>query len=334
MIRVAVDAMGGDNAPVSNVQGAIDALRENPDIEVILVGQEEVILRELEGKEYAASRLEIVNAREVIATGDIPVMAIQKNPDSSMVVGLRMLKEGKADAFVSAGSTGALLVGGQVIAGRLKGVKRAPLAVVMPTLNGQSVLIDCGANVDARPDMLIQFAVMGSLYAKYILGVENPSVGLVNIGTEADKGNALTRETYPLLAAETSIHFIGNAEARDLPYGVADVYVCEAFVGNVVLKMYEGTAKSLLKAIKSALKSSVSGAVGGLLIKPSLKSLVKTFDSSEDGGAPLLGLNGLVIKAHGNSTALQIKNAILQSIAFKENDLSGKITEALAEKND
>lgn len=329
MIRIALDAMGGDNAPFSNVKGAVAALKENNDIEVILVGQEDVIRKELNGETYDPERLTIRHASEIIETGDVPVEAIRKKKDSSLVVGMKMLKEKEADAFVSAGSTGAILVGGQIIAGRLPGVQRAPLAVVMPTLKGQSLLIDCGANVDAKPDNLVQFAVMGSLYAKYILGVEEPTVGLVNIGTEEEKGNALTREVYPMLKACESIHFTGNAEARDLPFGVADVYVCEAFAGNIVLKMYEGVAKALLKEIKGALMSSTRGKIGGLLIKPSLKGLMKQFDSSEDGGAPMLGLTGLIVKAHGNSTELQMKNAILQCISFKENDLSSKIEEAI-----
>jgi len=329
MIKIAVDAMGGDNAPDCNIYGAVDALKENNQIEIILVGQEDIIKEKLDKETYDASRLTILNATEIIETGEEPVLAIQKKKDSSLVVGMKLLKEHSADAFVSCGSTGAILVGGQVLAGRIKGVKRSPLAVVMPTTKGKSILLDCGANVDAKPENLIQFAIMGSLYAKYVLGKENPSVGLLNIGAEEEKGNILTRETYQLLKEVPNINFIGNAEARDLAFGVADVYVAEAFAGNVALKMYEGVAKALLKEIKGAIKSTFIGCIGGLLIKPSLKGMLKKFDSSEDGGAPMLGLNGLVLKAHGNSTRLQMKNAILQCIAFKENDLSEKIQEAI-----
>ena len=329
MIRVALDVMGGDNAPNSNLDGAVKALKENDKIFVRLFGPEEVIKQYLEGKDVDESRYEIIDAPEVIETGEPPVQAISKKKNSSMYLGLKSLSEGTSDAFVSAGSTGALLVGGQIVAGRVKGVKRSPLAIVVPTLKGQSVIVDCGANVDARPEMLVQFAIMGSLYSKHILGVENPTVGLINIGTEEEKGNELTRSTYPLLKECADINFIGNAEARDVALGAADVLVCEAFTGNVVLKMYEGVSKALLKQIKAALKSTVLGSIGGLMIKPSLKGLMKTFDSSEDGGAPMLGLNGLVVKAHGNSTDVQIKNAIIQCIAFKENDLGGKIQDAI-----
>lgn len=331
MITIALDAMGGDNAPESNISGALAALEASDDIRIILTGREEVMRSALEGKSYDPERLILQHASEVIETGEPPVMAIQTKKDSSLVTGLKLLRDGSADAFVSAGSTGAILVGGQVIAGRLKGVKRAALAVKIPTLSGESILIDCGANVDARPENLNQFAVIGSVYSRYILHNDDPSVGLVNIGTEEEKGNQLCRETYPVLSANPKIRFTGNAEVRDLPFGTADVLVCEAFTGNVVLKMYEGVAKALLKEIKAALMSSLRGKLGGALVKPSLKQLVSRFDSSEDGGAPLLGLKGLVVKAHGNSTALQIRNAILQCIDFKKNDLSDKIEKAIAE---
>jgi len=330
MIRIAVDAMGGDNAPDCNIFGALDAVSERKDITVLLVGNEEIIKKKLSGETYDAERLQIVPASEVIETGDEPVMSIQQKKDSSLVVGMKFLRQKEADAFVSCGSTGALLVGGQVIAGRIKGVKRAPLAVILPTRKGNSLLIDCGANVDARPENLLQFAVMGRLYMKYICNIEDPTVGLLNIGVEEEKGNALTRETYQLLKEHTELNFIGNAEARDLPDGAADVIVTEAFAGNVALKVYEGAIKALMKEIKGALMSSTLGKLGGLMIKPSLKKLLKRMDSSEAGGAPLLGLTGLVLKAHGNSTRKEMKNAILQCIGFKENDLSAKIEEGIA----
>lgn len=329
MINIAIDAMGGDNAPECNVLGALQALENSSDITLYLVGQGEKIRPYLDGRLYDHDRLFIKEASEVIETGEPPVMAIQTKKDSSLVVGLKMLKDGSADAFVSAGSTGAVLVGGQVIAGRLKGVKRAALAVKLPTLNGTSVLIDCGANVDARPENLNQFAVIGSVYSKYILNNSDPSVGLINIGAEEEKGNQLCRDTYPVLKDNPEIRFIGNAEARDIPFGAADVLVCEAFTGNVVLKMYEGVAKALLKEIKTSLMSSFTGKLGGALIRPSLRPLMSKFDSSEDGGAPLLGLKGLVVKAHGNSTSLQIRNAVLQCIGFINNDLSAKIEKAI-----
>ena len=334
MIRIIIDAMGGDNAPRSNVEGAVLALQESSEIEIILTGREREITPFLSGKEYDKARLTIVNAEEVIETGEPPAAAIRQKRDSSIVVGMRMLKEGSADAFVSCGSTGAVLVGGQLIAGRLPGVRRPALAVVMPTQKGPTLLIDCGANVDAKPENLVQFAHMGALCMKYILKGDNPSVGLVNIGTEEEKGNALTRETYPLLKNEPGLRFIGNAEVRDLPAGVCDVAVCEAFTGNVITKMYEGVAKSLFSEIKGAMMSTTRGKLGGLLVKPSLKKLLKTFDGSEFGGAPLLGLSGLVVKAHGNSEAVQVKNAVLQCIGFKKNDLSDKIVSALKKEEE
>ncbi len=330
MIRIALDVMGGDNAPDANLEGALEALSASKDIVVLLVGQKNVIDAYLQDKSYDTSRLQVVDAPEVIETGEPPVQAIQKKKNSSMVLGLKMLHDGEAEAFVSAGSTGALLVGGQTIAGRVKGIKRAPLAVQLPTTKGHSLLVDCGANVDVRPEVLVQFAVLGSLYAEHIMGIRNPSVGLVNIGTEEEKGNELTRAAYPLLKDCDKIRFIGNAEARDIPQGAADVLVCEAFTGNVVLKMYEGVARSLLSQIKTTLKSNLLGMIGGLLIKPSLKGLIKTFSSKEDGGAPLLGLRGLVIKAHGNSTGIQIRNALLQCETFYNSGLKERIEDAFS----
>ena len=329
MIRIAVDAMGGDNAPLCNVKGAVLALNESKEIEVILVGREQEIRQLLQGESYDASRLSVIHAEEVIETGEPPAQAIRTKKDSSICVGMRLLKTGDADAFVSCGSTGAVLVGGQLIAGRLPGIRRPALAIVMPTAKGPTLLIDCGANVDAKPENLVQFAHMGSLYMKYIMHVDNPRVGLVNIGTEEEKGNALTRETYPLLKNEPGINFFGNAEVRDIPGGICDVAVCEAFTGNVITKMYEGVAKSLFSEIKTAMMSSARGKLGGLLVKPSLKKLLKTYDASEYGGAPLLGLSGLVVKAHGNSEEKQVKNAILQCIDFSKNDLSEKFVQAL-----
>ena len=329
MIRIAVDAMGGDNAPLCNVKGAVLALNESKEIEVILVGREQEIRQLLQGESYDASRLSVIHAEEVIETGEPPAQAIRTKKDSSICAGMRLLKTGGADAFVSCGSTGAVLVGGQLIAGRLPGIRRPALAIVMPTAKGPTLLIDCGANVDAKPENLVQFAHMGSLYMKYIMHVDNPRVGLVNIGTEEEKGNALTRETYPLLKNEPGINFFGNAEVRDIPGGICDVAVCEAFTGNVITKMYEGVAKSLFSEIKTAMMSSARGKLGGLLVKPSLKKLLKTYDASEYGGAPLLGLSGLVVKAHGNSEEKQVKNAILQCIDFSKNDLSEKFVQAL-----
>ena len=328
-VRVALDAMGGDNAPAEIVQGALDAVAAHPEIAVTLVGKEEVLKGLLEGKEYDQSRLTIVNATEEITCDEAPVEAVRKKRDSSITVALQLVRKGECDAFVSAGSTGAVLVGGTILVGRIRGVERTPLAPLIPTEQGVSLLIDCGANVDARPSQLVQFAVMGSVYMKHVLGIENPRVGIVNIGVEEEKGNALVKETYPLLKERKDINFVGSVEAREIPKGVADVIVCEAFVGNVILKLYEGLAGTLLSKIKSGLVSTTRSKVGAWLAKPALKKTLKDFDTAEYGGAPMLGLNGLVVKAHGNSTRVEIRNAIAQCIAFVKEDISGKIREHL-----
>ena len=333
MIKIAVDAMGGDNAPGEIVKGAVEAVNERSDIAVILTGRTADIERELGKYTYNQSQIEILEAPEVIETGEPPVNAIRKKKNSSIVAGMNLVKNGEADGFVSAGSSGAILVGGQVIVGRIKGVERPPLAPLIPTEQGVSLLIDCGANVDARPSHLVQFARMGSLYMKYVVGIENPRVAIVNIGVEEEKGNALVKETFPLLRECTDINFIGSIEARENPHGGADVIVCEAFVGNVILKLYEGVGATLLSMVKKGLMSDLRSKIGALLIKPALKGTLKSFDASRYGGAPLLGLKGLVVKTHGNSKANEVKNSIIQCISFKEQEISDKIRECFAEKD-
>ncbi len=332
MVNVAVDAMGGDNAPEEIVKGAIEAANENKRIKVWLVGKQDAVNAELSKYTYDAAQVEVVNATEVIETAEPPVVAIRTKKDSSLVKCMKLVKEGTCDGLVTAGSTGATLVGGQLLVGRIKGVDRAPLAPLIPTEKGVSLLIDCGATVDARSSQLLQFAKIGSVYVESVMGIKNPTVGIVNIGAEEEKGNALVKETFPLLKECKDINFIGSVEARDIPAGAADVIVCEAFVGNVILKMYEGVGASMMKIIKKGLMSSLKSKIGGLLVKPALKKTLKGFSLEDYGGAPLLGLNGLVVKTHGSSKAIEIKNSVLQCISFKEQRINEKIREKIATK--
>ena len=329
IVRVAVDAMGGDNAPVEIVKGAVEAVNECSDVMVYLVGQEEIVKNELAKYEYPAERVEIVNATEIIETAEPPVRAIQYKKDSSLVVAMKKVKNGECDAFVGAGSTGATLVGGQVLVGKIKGVERTPLAPLIPTVNGQSLLLDCGANVDARSSHLVQFAKMGTIYMRDVMGVNNPKVGILNIGAEEDKGNALVKETFPLLKNCPDINFYGSIEARDVPLGLVDIVVCEAFAGNVLLKTYEGVGGALMSEMKKAMTSTLRSRIGALLVKPALKTGLKRFTVSDHGGAPLLGCKGLVVKTHGSSTAIEIKNSILQCITFTKQNIPAKIQEMI-----
>ena len=329
--RVALDAMGGDHAPAEMVKGAIEAVNKRDDIKILLTGQEALLKKALSEYTYPKDRIEIIPASEVIETAEPPVMAIRRKKDSSIVVAMNLVKKGEADAFVSAGSSGAILVGGQVIVGRIKGVERPPLAPLIPTMKGVSLLIDCGANVDARPSHLVQFAKMGSIYMENVVGIKNPKVAIVNNGAEEEKGNALVKETFPLLKECKSINFIGSIEARDIPAGYADVVVCEAFVGNVILKLYEGVGSALIQKIKEGMMTSTRSKIGALLVKPALKETLKSFDATEYGGAPLLGLKGLVVKTHGSAKAIEIKHGIFQCVQFKQEKINEKIAERILE---
>ena len=318
-VRVVVDAMGGDNAPAEPVKAAVEAVAEREDIDVILTGRQDVIEKELSKfQNYPKERIQIVNTTEVIETAEPPVLAIRKKKDSSIVVGLNLVKKQEAEAFVSSGSSGAILVGGQ-----------APL---IPTQNGVSLLIDCGANVDARPEHLVQFAKMGSIYMEDVVGIKNPRVAIVNIGAEEEKGNALVKETFPLLKECSGINFIGSIEARDIPAGYADVIVCEAFVGNVILKLYEGLGSTFMKMLKTGLMKDTRSKVGALLVKPAVKETMKAFDASEYGGAPLLGLKGLVVKTHGSARAVEIRHAIFQCVQFRQQKINEKIAAHMVEE--
>lgn len=329
-IRIVIDTMGGDNSPWALVEGAVLATKEHDDVFIYLVGPEDRINSELEKYEYNKKQIEVVHASEEITCHDHPVEAIKTKKDSSLTVGLKLVKDGKAEALISSGSTGAVLVGGRMIVGRIKGVRRSPLAPLIPRKGGVSLLIDCGANMDSRPTDLLQFAQMGSIYMQHIVGIDNPRVAIVNVGAEEEKGNALVKEAFPLLKECKSINFIGSIEARDIPDGYADVIVCDAFVGNVILKLYEGTAKFLVSEITAAMKSSPVSMVGAALAKPKLKGAVKSFDASNYGGAPLLGINGLVAKVHGNSKASEVKNAVTQCMEFSKQHIKELIEENIS----
>ena len=328
-VHVVVDAMGGDNAPGLIVKGAVDALNENANVEVTLTGREEDIQKALSGLQYPKDRLHIVHCEEVIEMAEPPVDAIRTKKDSSMVRGLRMVKNGEADAFVTAGSTGAALAGGQLLVGRIRGIERPPLAPILPTAKGPVLLIDCGANMDPRASMLLQFAQMGSIYMSNMTGIDKPRVGLVSVGTEEEKGNALTKEVFPLLKSCETINFVGNIEGRDIPEGAVDVAVTDAFTGNAILKTYEGVAGVLIHELKDAMLSTTRSKAGALLVKPALKDMLVKFDATRYGGAPMLGLKGLVVKTHGNSKSEEIRNAVAQCVLFKEKDINGQFVKEM-----
>lgn len=330
-VTVALDAMGGDNAPDEIVKGAMQAAKSDPDLHVVLTGVRNRISTVLE--DTFDDRLSITDASEIIETSEHPVKAIRSKKDSSMVKALEQVKEGHADAVLSAGNSGALLVGGQLIAGRIKGIDRPCLAPIIPTPEGPVCLVDAGANMDAKPVWLLQWAQMGSLYIQKMFDKESPKVALVNVGEEEEKGNRLVQETFPLLKEADSsgiLHFTGSIEAREITKGEADVIVCDAFVGNVILKMYEGVADTLLSEIKKALMSGVSSKVGALLIKKSLKGMLKTYNAASYGGAVLLGTRGIVVKAHGNSKADQITIALEQIASLVRKNIVGDIEKQVA----
>lgn len=317
--------MGGDNGPKEVVKGSIQAIKDF-DITVVLVGNDKILKEELDRNNYHGDRIEIVHADEVITNDDSPTMAIRRKKNSSMVIGLNCLNNGDGDAFISAGNTGSLLSGGIFLIKRIKEIERAAIATVYPTKMGMSLLLDAGANVDCKPQFLKQFAIMGSIYVEKVFGIETPKVGLINVGTEPEKGNILVKETYNLLES-SNINFVGNIEARELPSGVVDVIVCDGFVGNVVLKLTEGLGQTIFSMLKEEFTSNTLSKMGALILKPQLKSFKDRFDYRQYGGAPLLGIKKPVIKAHGSSDALAFKNAIRQGILFVEKQVINKIEE-------
>ncbi|MBB6631187.1 phosphate acyltransferase PlsX [Clostridium algidicarnis] len=324
-MKIAVDGMGGDNSPRIVVEGSIQALKEFEDLQIIITGKQNEINKELSKYEYDKNKITVVNATEVIDTNDHPVMAIRRKKDSSLVKALNLVKNNEADAIISAGSTGAFMAGSLFIVGRINGIDRPALAPIMPGKNGKFMVVDCGANVDCKPNNLVQFAHMGKIYFENVLGVKNPSIGLVNIGVEEEKGNELTKATYKLLKNE-AINFVGNIEPRDVPLGNTDIVVCDGFVGNTILKMYEGVSSSIFDVLKSEIMSSTRTKIGGLLLKPIFKEFKTKFDYKEYGGAAFIGVKGICIKAHGSSDGKALKNAIKQAIIFYDNKIIEKIS--------
>lgn len=327
---IAIDAMGGDHAPDALVSGAVAALKRFDDLKILLAGRQNQIESLLVGADSLRSRIEILPADEIIDMNESPMLAVRTKRNASVVVAANAVREGRADAMVSAGSTGAVLACGMFKIGRINGIERPALAPVLPTLGSPFLLIDSGANVDCQPKYLEQFGLMGSVYMNSVLNVQNPKVGLVNIGTESEKGNKLTREAYALMESQTSYNFIGNVEARDLFSGVADVVVADGFDGNIILKQTEGLSKAMFKMIKEGMMSSTRAKIGALLVKPALYGLKDKMDYNKVGGAPLLGVNCAVVKAHGASEAQAVENAVAQARQMLIGDVTGKIREGLA----
>lgn len=328
-MKIAIDAMGGDHAPEVVVKGAVEAANSWKQTQIILVGDQAQIEQYVD---QLPSNITIHHASEVISADDEPVRAVRRKKDASMVVAGQLVKEGQADAMISAGNTGALLATAMLIIGRIKGVDRPALAPVIPTLDGVGVLaLDLGANMDAEPKHLLQYAIMGSVYRQKVHRIAKPRVGLLNVGTEAAKGNELTKAAEPLLE-QASIEFIGNVEARDVFYSNCDVLVCDGFAGNIMLKSMEGTGAAIFKSLRDEINTSFRAKLAALVLKPSFRKLKKKMDYTEYGGAPMLGVNGICIKSHGSSDAHAIKNAVQQAIVSIENNLVETIAQEFITK--
>ena len=323
-MKIFVDAMGGDYAPEAPCAGVIEALRKYPDLEVTLAGVLSEIEPFLKDCDDVRSRITLLDAPEIITNHESPVMGVRSKTNSATVKGMLAVRNGEADGFVSAGSTGAVLAGGMFRLGRIPGIERPALAPLMPNGKGHFLLIDCGANVDCKPDYLVQFGLMGHAYMKGVMGMDNPRVGLINIGAEAEKGNELVKATYPLME-QASYNFVGNVEARDITADVADVLVADGFSGNLVLKFMEGVAGTLMGIIKNEMMADFRGKLGGLIAKPAFRRVKKVMDYSEVGGAPLLGVQGAVVKAHGSSNGHAFACAIGQVIKM----VNGKVVDTI-----
>lgn len=329
-MKIAVDGFGGDNSPSAIVEGCVLAIKEI-DVNIIITGKKEILYEELRKHDYDKSKIEIHDAEEVIDCNEEPVKAIRRKKNSSLYKALNLVKEGEAHGVISAGSTGAFMAGATLVVGRIKGIDRPALAPVMPGKNGPFMIIDCGANAECKPPYLVQFAKMGSIYMESIMNINTPSVGLINIGAEEEKGNDLTKASYKLLK-EAPVNFIGNVEPRDIPLGDTKVLVCDGFVGNTVLKMYEGVAGTIFSTLKENMLASTRGKLGALMLKPVFKKFKKDFDYKEVGGAAFLGIDGICIKAHGSSDSKAIKNAIKQAKIFHDNQVIEKIKEKIIEE--
>ncbi|MGQ8871722.1 phosphate acyltransferase PlsX [Paenibacillus sp. TSA_86.1] len=331
-MRIVIDAMGGDHAPASTVEGAIAAATEWADTEIVLVGDEAKLEPLLSQSGARLANLSVRHASEVIGSDDEPVKAVRRKKDSSMVVAGRMVKEKEADAMISAGNTGALMTAGLLVVGRMDGIERPALAPMIPTMDDVGVLaLDLGANMDAKPEHLAQYALMGSLYRQKVQGIASPRVGLLNVGTEPGKGNELTKHAYPLLE-QLPIRFVGNVEARDVLTGACDVLVCDGFAGNILLKSLEGAAGAIFGLLKEKFTSSFKNKLAAAVLMPELRGLKSKLDYTEHGGAPLLGLSGLVVKSHGSADGNAIKNAVRQARIAVQNQLVDSISKEISGK--
>ncbi|MCI7123860.1 MULTISPECIES: phosphate acyltransferase PlsX [Mogibacterium] len=332
-MNIMIDGMGGDHAPEEIVKGAVQAAKEISGT-VSIIGREERINECLQALNWNGDNIEVVNATEVISNNESPAMAVRKKKDSSISKGMRMLKEGEVDAFISGGSTGALLSAGLLILGRIRGIKRPAIAAFFPKIgmNDTSLILDCGANAESRPEYLLQYGIMGSIFVEKVKGIENPEVMLLNVGAEEEKGDPLHKESFELLR-NADINFKGNCEGRDVPFGCCDVVVTDGFSGNVFLKSSEGVALAVMKRIKQKMTEGLAAKAGALLSYNKLKEIKKEFDYSEEGGAPILGLKGPVLKIHGSSKANAVYNAILKAVPYVEQDVTALIENAITEKS-